>query len=159
MNQPIPLNPKQYEPAVQLLKRIDFLKGISEEDLKGILGSLQYQQFGKDGKILFKGEISNRLFLVCRGSVDISTKNKGSLLHLATLKPPMYFGEISLLNPTSATATATAGEEGANVIILTHESFEALTQKIPDLRARIQKVIDGRIASNEKAKKSEEDDA
>ncbi len=156
LSNPVELDPKQYDPALGLLKNIEFLDGVPDDILKSILPKLQYQQFPKSAKILFQGEIANRLFLVCKGSVVITAKEKGKSFHLAELKPPQYFGEISLLRPTSATATVTAGEEGANVLILTYEVFQTvLVLKIPDIKERLQKVIDARLAQKKQVKDAE----
>jgi CRP-like cAMP-binding protein len=152
----VALNPKQYPPALDLLKQIDFLEGVGEESYKTLLVSIQYQQFPEFATILRQGEIANQLYIVCRGSVEITTKNKGQVIPLATLKPPMYFGEISLLTPSSATATVKAGEGGANVLLLSHEALESLlTKKIPDIKQRIQKVIDARLEAKRKAKEAD----
>ena len=156
--QPIDLDPKDYVATMDLLKNIDFLGGVQESEMKTMLFTLQKQHFAQNATILFQGEISNRLFMLCAGSVVIFTKNKGNKIILAELKPPMYFGEISLLRPTSATATAVAGEEGADVLILPHESLAYLRKKIPDIEQRIQKIVDTRIASKQKAKDADNQD-
>lgn len=157
MSEVLELNPKEYAATLTLLKQIDFLQGVPEDELKNVLFSLQKQNFGADKKILFQGEIANRLFIIRQGKVIISTRNKGAKLVLAELIAPMYFGEISLLRPMSATATATAGEEGADVIILTHDSLTELSKKIPDIEQRIQKIIDSRLSSKQQAKQKDTD--
>ena len=143
-------------PVLQLLKNIDFLAGVPEENLQGILFTMQKQKFGPNKTVLFQGEIANRLFIIREGDISITTKNKGTKIHLADLKAPMYFGEISLLRPTSATATAVTGPEGADMLILTHDSMASLSKKVPDIEQRIQKVIDERIA-NKKAARDQDD--
>lgn len=156
MSNPVSLEPKQYEAAFGLLKNIDFLEGVPDDIVNTLVPKLQYQQFGKGAKILFQGEIANRLFIVCKGSVHIASKDKGKVLHLADLTPPQYFGEISLMRPTSANATAIAGEEGANVLMLSNETFQSfLLIKIPDIKERIQKIIDARLAQKKELKDAE----
>ena len=153
---PAELDPKEYVEALGLLRSIDFLQGVEEESLKSILFSLQKQAFPKRKTILFQGEIANRMHILRKGGVQITTRNKGSKILLAELVPPMYFGEISLLRPTSATATVTAGDDGAETLILTHDAMNQLSKKIPDVTARIQQVIDARIAAKSKAKEADE---
>lgn len=152
----VDLDAKEYAPTLQLLKEINFLQGVPDEDLKSILFSLQKQSFGPKKIILFQGEIANRLFIIRRGRVTISTKNKGEKIVLAELTAPAYFGEISLLTPSSATATVTAGDEGVDALILTHDSMAQLSKKIPDIQQRIRKIIDERLASKQKAKTDQE---
>jgi CRP-like cAMP-binding protein len=150
--QPVDLDPKEFAPALDILKKIDFLNGVQEAELKSMLLTLQKQSFAKNTTILFQGEIANQLYIIRRGNVSISTKNKGNKLMLAELHPPMYFGEISLLRPMSATATVVTGDDGADVLILSHEAMAHLRKKIPDIEQRIQQVIDTRIAAKQKAK-------
>jgi CRP/FNR family transcriptional regulator len=158
LENPVDLDPKEYVPVLALLKQIDFLQNVPEPELKNILFSLQKQDFGPGKTILFQGEISNRLFIIRKGEVSITTKNKGQKITLAQLNAPMYFGEISLLRPTSATATATAGDDGAELLIITHDAMSSISRKIPDIQTRIKAVIDVRIASKQKAKDANEAD-
>jgi CRP-like cAMP-binding protein len=156
MTTPTDLDPREYVPTLGLLKKIDFFQGVSEDNLKSLLFSLQKVIFPKQAKVLFQGEISNRMFIIQEGGVTISTKNKGTRLVLAELKPPSYFGEISLLRPVSATATVTAGEEGATLLVLTHESMTQLAKELPEVKKRIQEVIEARLNSKKMAKEADE---
>lgn len=159
LSNPVELDPKEYVSVLGLLKQIDFLKDVPEAELKNILFSLQKESFPANKTILFQGEIANRLFIIRQGNVRITTKSKGQKLTLADLKTGMYFGEISLLRPMSATATATAGDAGAEMVILTHDAMTAIARKIPDFQDRIQKVIDARLDSKKKAKEADEEPA
>lgn len=152
---PTDLDPKEYVQALEILRKIDFLHDVPEAELKNILFSIQKQVFSPNKTILFQGEIANRLFIIREGSVVISTKSKGQKLTLAELGPSTYFGEISLLTPMSATATATAGDKGADVIIITHDTVSQLAKKIPDIQERIKKTIETRLASKKKATESD----
>jgi len=157
LNSPTDLDPKEYVQTLTILRQIDFLKEVPDDQLKNVLFSLQKQKFTAKKTVLFQGEIANRLFIVSRGSVAISSRSKGQTLPLAELKPPAYFGEISLLRPLSATATATAGDEGAELIILTHEAMNDLSKKIPGITALIQSVIESRLASRKKAAEADDE--
>ena len=157
MSTPSELDPREYVKTLELLRKIDFLGAVGDDDLRGILLSLQKQTYPPNKTILFQGEIGNRLFILVKGAVSIVSKAKGQTLALAELKPPSYFGEISLLRPVSATATASAGDEGAELIILNHDALTELSKRIPDIQSRIQSVIDSRLASSKKAAETEEE--
>jgi CRP-like cAMP-binding protein len=157
LSNPAELDPRDYVKTLDLLKKIDFLAEVPDDDLRGILLSLQKQAFSPNKTILFQGEIANRLFILVSGSVSIASRTRGQTLTLAELKPPSYFGEISLLRPMSATATATAGDQGAELIILNHDALTELSKRIPDIHSRIQNVIDTRLASNKKASQTDEE--
>lgn len=156
MSNPVELNAKEYVKTLELLRKVDFFGAVPDDDLRGILLSLQKQMFEAGKVILFQGEIANRLFIVVSGSVSITSKTKGQNLALADLTPPSYFGEISLLRPVSATATATAGPNGAELIILNHDALTELSKRIPDIHTRIHTVIESRIASRKKASEGDE---
>jgi CRP-like cAMP-binding protein len=156
LSNPTELSPKEYVKTLELLRKIDFFTEVPDDDLRGILMSLQKQSFDPGKTILFQGEIANRLFILIRGAVTIASKNRGQNLALADLKPPAYFGEISLIRPVSANATVTAGDEGAELIILNHDAMTELSRRIPDIQTRIQSVIESRLASRKKAAESDE---
>lgn len=156
MSSPKDLDPKDYVQTLEYLRQIDFLKEVPDDSLKNVLFSLQKQVFPPLKTILFQGEIANRLFIVTRGSVAITSRSKGQKVALAELKPPSYFGEISLLRPMSATATASAGDDGADLIILTHDAMTELSKRIPGVVERIQSVIESRLASKKKAAELDE---
>ncbi len=152
----IDLDPKEYVSTVSLLKKIDFLETVPETELENILLSLQKATTGPNKTIIFQGEIANRLYIIRKGGVVITTKNKGQKITLAELQAGAYFGEISLLRPTSATATVTTSDQGAELLILSHESMSSISRKIPNIQDRIQKVIDTRLASKKKAKEADD---
>jgi CRP-like cAMP-binding protein len=156
LSNPVELDPKEYVKTLEILKNVDIFSGVPEDDLHGILLSLQKLNAGPNKTILFQGEIANRLFILVKGGVIISAKSKGQKVQLADLRPPSYFGEISLLRPMSATATATTGDDGAELIILNHDALTELSKRIPDIHSRIQGVIDTRLADRKKAHETEE---
>lgn len=156
LSTPVELDPKDYVKALEVLRKVDFLSSVDDDDLRGVLMSLQKQNHGPNKTILFQGEIANRLFILVKGGVKIASKSKGQTIVLAELAPPSYFGEISLLRPMAATATATAGENGAELIIFNHDALTELSKRVPDIQTRIQTVIDDRLASRKKAAESEE---
>jgi CRP-like cAMP-binding protein len=153
---PVDLDPKEYGQTLEFLKQIDFLKGVPDDNLKSMLFSLQKQDFAAGKIILRQGEIGTNLYMIRRGKVIITTKARANRIHLAELHPPLYFGEISLLRPTSATATVTAGDEGAEVLILSNESVSQLSRKFSDIQVRIQSVIEARISAKQQAKDADE---
>lgn len=156
VNTPTDIDPKEYVQTLEFLKQIDFLKGVPEDNLKSMLFSLQKQEFPANKIILRQGEIGTSLYIVRKGKVIITTKARTNRVTLAELHAPHYFGEISLLRPVSATATVTAGDEGAEVLILSNDSMAQLSRKFADIQTRIQSVIETRIAAKQQAKDDEE---
>jgi CRP-like cAMP-binding protein len=156
---PVDIDPKEYVQTLEFLKQIDFLKGVPEDNLKSILFSLQKQTFPPSKAIIRQGEIGNSLYFIRHGKVSISTKAKGGQIHLAELTIAHYFGEISLLRPTSATATVTSGDEGVEVLILSNDAMLQISKKFSDIQERIKTVIDSRLAAKQKAKDAEENPA
>jgi CRP-like cAMP-binding protein len=69
-------------------------------------------------------------------------------VELAELKAGEFFGEVSLLESTSATATIKAVEDGTEILMIPHDSFQALLKEHPVL----EKSLRDRIAERKKAK-------
>jgi CRP-like cAMP-binding protein len=155
---PTDLSPAEYAPTLELLKTIDFFKGVADENIHSILFSIQKQTFGPQKTILFQGEIANQLFIIRKGKVTISTKSKGSQIILAELSSPKYFGEISLLTPSAATANVYSGEEGADLLIISHEVLDQMTKQIPDIKDRIRKIVAERLDQKKKAQEKDQNE-
>lgn len=82
--------------------------------------------------ILEEGSPSRGLFVVLAGKVDVTKRDGGRSILLATLGPGDVFGEISLLDDAPATATVTAAAQ-CTVLFLAKEIFERLVQAVPEI--------------------------
>ena len=139
--------------AREVLKELDFFSECSGEDILTLVENFEKNQYKAGSTILFLGEISNRFYVVRRGSVGIWKSMNGERKMVAELGEKRYFGEISLMTPSSATATVRA-QTDAEVLSIAFENFEFAFRNNPDQLQAIQDKIEERKKALSEAAKS-----
>jgi len=100
------------------------------------------------GQVICKqGDPADAFYLVRLGFVKVSEDHPGGELVLGYIPRGGYFGEIGLLGEGVRTATCTALDH-VEVVQITAEDFRLMTERFPDVRARIDAVAQERIAQN-----------
>jgi CRP/FNR family transcriptional regulator, cyclic AMP receptor protein len=115
-----------------------FLANISlfqqlDDDERGVLASAMVERAVKAGETLFRaGEPGDSMFIVQTGRVELFVKDKaGQKIVLHVSEPGEFFGELSLLDGGSRTATGCVLDEGV-LLILDREDLQQLFRKRPD---------------------------
>lgn len=111
---------------IQLFAQLD-------DDERGVLGQAMSERALGPGELLFRvGDPGDSMFIVTAGAVELFVKDTAGqkiLLHTAT--PGDFFGELSLLDGGSRTASAVALEP-ASLLVLDREDLLQLFRKRPD---------------------------
>jgi CRP-like cAMP-binding protein len=92
---------------VQLLKKTDIFKNTPKEDLHDIVNILEEISLKTGDSIFKKGDIGDCMYIVQQGSVRI---HDGAYT-FAFLKENEVFGELSLLDSETRSASATCNKE------------------------------------------------
>jgi len=115
-----------------------FLANISlfqhfDDDERTLLAASMAERTVKAGDVLFKtGDPGDSMFIVRTGQVELFVKDKaGQKIVLHVAEPGDFFGELSLLDGGSRTATGCALGEG-ELWILDREDLQQLFRKRPD---------------------------
>lgn len=82
--------------------------------------------------IIEEGATGRGLFMLLSGEVDVSKRDGGSKVLLASLGPGDVFGEISLVHDEPASATVTAAKQ-STVLFLAKEIFHRLEEAVPEI--------------------------
>src|SRR6185369_1524115 len=110
---------------IQLFSQLD-------DDERGVLASAMANRTLQPGEPLFRiGDAGDSMFIVESGSVELFVKDTAGqkiVLHTATTGD--FFGELSLLDGGSRTASATGVEE-AKLFVLDREDLLQLFRKRP----------------------------
>ena len=122
------LDTEDYDWAKVVLKKLDFFSHCSDEDIAVLVENMDKHHYKAGSTVLFQGEISNRFYVVQEGKVGIWKSVAGEKKMVADLGPEKYFGEISLMTPTSATATVKA-ETDADILSLVRKFGDRVPQK------------------------------
>jgi uncharacterized membrane protein len=104
-----------------------------DDDERGVLAQVMGEKTVAVGDTLFRaGEPGDAMFIVFSGKVDLFVKDKaGQKIVLHTAEPGEFFGELSLLDGGSRTATAQVSEAGV-LYHLDREDLQQLFRKRPD---------------------------
>ena len=111
---------------IQLFAQLD-------EDERGVLGQAMNERALGSGEVLFRvGDPGDSMFIVTSGAVELFVKDTaGQKIVLHTATPGDFFGELSLLDGGSRTASA-VGVEPSNLLVLDREDLLQLFRKRPD---------------------------
>jgi CRP-like cAMP-binding protein len=132
---------------VLILKSLAIFNDTPETILSELGPLMQEEEFEK-GTILFnEGDIGDCMFVIYKGEVKI---HKGATT-LAVLKEKEVFGELSLLDSETRSATATANTD-CFLFKIDQEPFYELVETRPEVAKGFIKILCQRLrAQNEKA--------
>lgn len=136
-----------------LFEKVLILKSLAifsetPETILSELAPLMQEEEVEEGRVLFnEGEIGDCMFIIYKGQVRI---HKGSI-NLAILKEKEVFGELSLLDSETRSASATADTD-CFLFKIDQEPFYELIETRPEIAKGFIKILCQRLrAQNEKA--------
>lgn len=133
---------------VFLLKNLELFNLIPEKDLIPIAEILE-EKFCDAGTDIFnQGDPGDAMYIILEGSVRIHIEG----VELAILSSGSYFGELSILDSDTRSATATALEP-STLLCLRQESFYEMMEKHFSISTSVIRTLCRRLRDqNEKAK-------
>ena len=120
----------------------DVFDGLDDEEIQSIVGATNNKVFSSGETMCRQGEDGQSMYFIISGRVQISVEKQGDSkpVVLNTLGPGQHFGEMSMLNCSPRTATATAIME-TEVAKLGHEDFQKLVNSIPGFTANLSRTL------------------
>ncbi|MGQ9615276.1 MAG: diguanylate cyclase [Spirochaetota bacterium] len=137
---------------IELLKGLQLFKGLSEEELEVVAGYSGYYRYQKGDVIFRGGQLAGRLFIIERGSVQISKHEVGDSSVLDPYPDGMdqsgrvmarfisgeCFGELDLINGGSRSEIAIAEDDTTLLIFPKKElEFNEVCRRRPEIFADI----------------------
>jgi CRP/FNR family transcriptional regulator, cyclic AMP receptor protein len=122
------------------LKEISLFSGLEEEERMQLVGIIEEKRFPKDSIIVYKGQISNELYMIRSGEVKVIVPGKeGHEITLAVLKKGDFFGEMSFFDeeedqPRSATVITT---RESHLLVIERKDFAKLSENFPHVALKI----------------------
>jgi CRP/FNR family cyclic AMP-dependent transcriptional regulator len=115
---------------LRLLGALNLFESLAPEDLAELSTKLSEVRFAEGDVVFAQGEPGGRLFIIEEGAVDISHGAGSGALHLTTLGPGQYFGELSLFDGEPRSATARVARN-CLLLALSHQDFVEFLSKHP----------------------------
>ncbi len=109
---------------ISLLKKTDIFRNVGETDLNEIASILEQVSLKMGDTIFTKGETGNCMYIIKKGNVRIHDGN----YTLALLGENEVFGELSLLDAETRSATATCDSDCFLLKLDQHPFYKILSQ-------------------------------
>jgi small-conductance mechanosensitive channel/CRP-like cAMP-binding protein len=126
------------------LRKVDWLHGLSDDELRSLVPSVEVRQFGAHEMLIREGEQGDSMFIFRSGTAEIFVHTAdGKTLHVGDYARGDFTGEMALMtgDPRTASVRATTDVE---VIEMDREGFMQLFKEHPDLAAGICEIIAAR---------------
>ncbi len=145
------------EELLTLLRKVDILAPLKEEELLMLAGDLSSYLFGKGEVICRQGEPGSTFYIIRTGAVAVRLRGEdGVEAEVARLGAGTYFGEMSLLTGEPRSSTCQALED-CELLSLDRESFSVLLQENPPVAQAMSDILASRHqASQEKLSQERE---
>jgi CRP-like cAMP-binding protein/anti-anti-sigma regulatory factor len=120
------------------LEQIDFLAGVSEDELAALRDVLKLREFDAGEAICREGDPGDRMWLLAKGSVSVRldvSDHRGSR-RIASLGRGTVFGEMALIEGAPRSATIVA-DEAVVCYELSSEDFNRLLHDRPLVATRV----------------------
>ena len=104
---------KKKSNTIDTLRHIPIFKGLSHFDLIKVSKLLHLRKYKKGEVIFHQNEPGESMFIIQAGKVDIQRKTDFGTTTLASLSDGSFFGEISLVDEETRTATAISKEDSS----------------------------------------------
>lgn len=116
---------------VPLLKKVDFLNGLSESQLEKLAKLCREQTCSADDVIFRENDTSSELYLIQDGLVEISLSapEPGAGKSIVTLGKGQIFGEMALVDEGPRSASAHCIADGTRLWVANRADFISLCEK------------------------------
>lgn len=111
---------------IDFLKNIELFSSLTDEELLQISNRIIVKEFSRNETILLEEETSKFMYIILLGKVKVvQTTSDGKEIILAIHQEERFFGELSLIDGKTSSATVMATEESL-IAIISKENFYAL---------------------------------
>lgn len=117
---------------ILFLKSVSFFSHLDGESLRDLADIATEEDLSAGTAVYREGNPAEALYVLVKGHCDIVRKVDERDLHLASLGPREYFGEMSLLDGAPHTTSALLTED-STLLSLTRENFKDLIREVPDI--------------------------
>src|SRR5213078_1984439 len=113
---------------------------LSDQQIDNLVQQSRVSHFGRGERVIREGAEGESMFVLLRGSAEVSISKNGTSIPVATLKAPDCFGEMSLLTGERRTATVRA-ETDCQVMEIGKPVMAELLRASPDCLERLSELL------------------
>lgn len=128
------------------LRQIDFLRNMSEQEIRLLVPNVQVHEFGSGETLYTEGESGDTMYIIRRGNVEVlGHTDNGVQRSIAVLSRSQIIGEAGMITGEPRNATCKA-QTDVEVLELNRESFAELFKQHPEAVEQISEVIANRAS-------------
>lgn len=132
-----------------VLKSVSIFSDLDDASLERIGPLLSLKRYRKNNLIIFEDDRGLNLFIIKKGRVKISRiSEEGGEVILAILGQGEFFGEISVIDGLSRSATVTSLEE-VELLVMKREDFMIALEQFPAISIALLRELTGRIRKSD----------
>ena len=118
-------------PARFMLRKEPLFSCLSDEQINSLLRQAEFNHFGRGEAVIEEGANGDSMFILLRGTAQVSVTKNGSLIRVGVLRQGDCFGEMSLLTGEPRTATVRA-EKDCEVLEISKPVMADLLRNAPE---------------------------
>ena len=126
---------------IDILRRVTLFSGCSKRELGDIARITDEIDLPAGKELITQGQAGKQFFVIFEGSVDVVQNGE----KLPRRGGSEFFGEISLVSGSPATATVTTATE-ARALVITAQHFKDLLDRSPAIQRRVLHSFSERLA-------------
>lgn len=130
-----------FDDTMFLKRHVDILSFFTDEQLRRVTAEIERQTYNKGQTVVFQGEISHNFHILKRGRAEVFAKIGTEKARVADLGPGDFFGEMSLLDSTTASATIRAAEDDTEILMISHDTFKRMLREFPALELALREKV------------------
>lgn len=124
---------KEENMLIGVLKHSHVFSNLSEDELRVVISRVHIREYDKNAKFMHEGDSNSYMYLIIYGRVKISLVNsEGKEMIIAIRQSGDYFGEMSLIDGKTNSATVCAMEK-TMIAVIFKEDFCHLLHSQPKL--------------------------
>jgi len=141
---------KVQEMLVQMLKWIDFLEWVDNEQILELSSCFKLKCIPSLTTLIQEGQIPDKIYILKKGNLEVNKKNWFTTDKLADIKEWELFWEFSFFQQKAAVATVKSTDENVDIWELSKEEFKKFIDKYSEIKEKIKLTMENRIKENKK---------
>ncbi|MCE2707495.1 MAG: Crp/Fnr family transcriptional regulator [Bacteroidota bacterium] len=132
---------KTYDPRelsmFEFMQGIKFFETLKQHELARFLPTMHERKYVRDEVVFFSKDPSQALYLIRRGTIDLTIDLRDNFETIMQLKRGEAFGENSLLENTKRTYTALVTSDEAELLVIPHFAIQEIFVSNPKIKAKM----------------------
>lgn len=131
-----------------LIRAVPMFADLSDDEIEELWRSAERVKATTGEVIIAEGTPGDRLYIVLSGALEVTKREGGRDITLATRRPGEVLGEMSLLEQAPRTASVRASE-ASELLAIGPEAFRLLLERRPGAATTLLRTVVGRLRSTE----------